>query len=103
MKIVILTSAINDLAAGVVFYENQRAGLGKDFFECLRSDIDSLKANAGIHSKVFGLHRLLSDRFPYATYYSVESDTVFVAAVLDCRRDPSGISKRIKGLSLAQY
>jgi plasmid stabilization system protein ParE len=88
MKLVILPSARNDLAEGFGFYERQQEGLGGYFLESLFSDIDSLRLYAGIHLKVFGNHRLLSKRFPYAIYYAQESGTVFVKAVLDCRRDP---------------
>ena len=95
MKIKILPSAINDLSEGFYFYENQLKGLGSYFLESLFSDIDSLKLYAGLHEKVFEHYRLLSKRFPYAVYYSYESNTVFVNAVLDCRRNPDWIEKRL--------
>jgi hypothetical protein len=41
-------------------------------------------------------HRLLSKRFPFAIYYRIESDEVRVYAVLDCRRDPAWIRKRLQ-------
>ena len=88
MRLVILPSARNDLAEGFGFYERQQEGLGGYFLESLFSDIDSLRLYAGFHLIVFGNHRLLSKRFPYAIYYAQESGTVFVKAVLDCRRDP---------------
>ena len=87
MNIVILPSARDDLADGFQFYENQGEGLGSYFLETLFSDIDSLRLYAGIHSKVFGSHRLLSKRFPYAIYYRKKSETVFIRAILDCRKD----------------
>ena len=93
MKIVILPAARDDLADGFRFYEHQQEGLGGYFLESLFSDIDSLHLYAGIHRKVFDNHRLLSKRFPYVIYYSGEAGTVFVKAVLDCRRDP-GIHRR---------
>jgi plasmid stabilization system protein ParE len=89
MKIVVLPSALDDLANGFDFYENQGEGLGIYFLESLFSDIDSLILYAGIHRKVFSHYRLLSKRFPYAIYYTKESSTVFVKAVLDCRRNPT--------------
>lgn len=95
MKVRILPSAMEDLSGGFKFYENQMKGLGSYFLETLFSDIDSLKLYAGIHQKVFGYHRLLSKRFPYAVYYSIDSETVFVNAVLDCRRDPEWIQERL--------
>jgi len=89
MNIRILTSAFNDLADGRRFYERQGTGLGDYFFDSLFSDIDSLALYAGIHRKVFGFHRLLSRRFPYAIYYLLDADGVpVVYRVLDCRQDP---------------
>ncbi len=52
------------------------------------SDIDSLLLYAGIHQKVFGYHRLLAKRFPYAVYYLVEDEVVIVYRILDLRRNP---------------
>ena len=85
-----------DLTDGFQFYEDQGEGLGAYFLESLFSDIDSLKLYAGIHSKTFGCHRLLSRRFPYFVYYTMESDTAWVKAVLDCRSDPEWIEQRLK-------
>ena len=95
MKIDILPSARNDLANGFAFYDHQEEGLGSYFLESLFSDIDSLRLYGGIHVKVFGSYRLLSKRFPYAVYYSLEGKTVTVEAVLDCRRDPQETSSRL--------
>jgi len=96
MKIVILPSACDDLADGFRFYESQEKGLGSYFLESLFSDIDSLRLYAGIHRIVFANHRLLSKRFPYAVYYTKESEMVSVKAVLDCRRDPTFHRQRLR-------
>ena len=95
MTIIILPSAKEDLAAGFAFFEEQQAGLGAYFLESLFSDIDSLKIYSGVHRRVFGYHRLLSKRFTFAVYYSVEAGTAYVRAVLDCRRDPVWLRKRL--------
>jgi hypothetical protein len=42
MRIKILSSAVEDLYAGRLFYEKQGEGLGEYFFNSLFSDIDSL-------------------------------------------------------------
>jgi hypothetical protein len=96
MTLAILLSAREDLAAGCDFYEQREAGVGAYFLHSLFSDIDSLKLYAGIHRKVFGYHRLLSKRFPYAVYYSTEAEVIYVRAVLDCRRDPAWLRERLQ-------
>ena len=97
MKIKILGSASQDLIDGYWFYENQSEGSGVYFLDALYSDIDSLVLNAGIHPIHFErYHRLLSKRFPFAIYYRVKNDTVFIYSVLDCRRDPAWIRDRLQ-------
>jgi len=95
MKVSILSEAERDLEDGYRFYERQSAGLGSYFLNSLFSDIDSLKYFEGIHMKVFGYHRLLSKRFPFAIYYRISEDEVLVTAILDCRKDPSWTRKRL--------
>jgi len=48
-----------------------------------------------MHYEVFGHYRLLSKRFPFAIYYLVDAKEILVNAVLDCRRNPSWIKKRL--------
>ena len=98
MRISIQPSALADLKAGFRFYERKARGLGNYFLDSLYSDIDSLQLYAGIHSLHFGKFRLLSNRFPYAVYYEVDGDSAFVRAVLDLRRDPSWIARKLKKL-----
>jgi len=65
--------------------------------DSLTSDIESLKIYAEIHSIHFGrYYRLLSKRFPFAVYYRIEEDDIKIYAVLDCRRDPAWIRKRLE-------
>jgi plasmid stabilization system protein ParE len=96
MRIEILARAKEDLLDGYHFYERQSPSLGTYFLDTLYSDIDSLLIYAGIHQIVYGKHRTLSKRFPYAIYYSVEQQTVRVHAVLDCRRSPSWIRRHLR-------
>jgi len=95
MRVKILSIAEDDLEEGYRFYESQADGLGTYFLDTLYSDIDSLAYFAGIHRVVLGYHRLLSKRFPFAVYYRVADDVVIVFAVLDCRRNPSWIRKKL--------
>jgi hypothetical protein len=97
MTVRIAAPARNDLVEGYEFYEGNEEGLGEYFLASLYSDIDSLRGFGGIHRKEYrSLHRALSRKFPFAIYYVVEKNEVVVKAVLDCRRDPSWIRKRLK-------
>ena len=97
MRIKILSSAMDDLYEARLFYEKQGEGLGDYFFDSIFSDIDSLALYGGIHGKVYGYHRLLSKRFPYAVYYTVEdSEVVVVQRVLDLRQNPKKIRRALE-------
>lgn len=71
-------------------------GLGDYFLDSLQGDIRSLTIYAGIHSTADGFHRMLARRFPFAIYYLFENQTVDIYAVLDCRRDPEWIIRRLE-------
>lgn len=99
MKIKILPSASQDLIDGYWFYEKQSPGLGNYFKDSLFSDIGSLEFFGGIHPIHLyyrKYYRLLSRRFPFAIYYRIQQDTVRVHAVLDCRRSPAWIRRKLK-------
>ncbi len=97
MRIKLLSSALEDLYEGRLFYEKQGEGLGEYFFDSLFSDIDSLMLYGGIHPKVFGYHRMLAKRFPYAVYYRLEEETLVVVwRILDLRRNPEKIKQALK-------
>jgi plasmid stabilization system protein ParE len=97
MKIRLLSSALDDLSEGRLFYEKQGEGLGEYFFDSLFSDIDSLMLYGGIHHKFSGYHRMLSKRFPYEIYYKLEDESVVVVwRVLDLRRDPIKIRQSLE-------
>lgn len=63
--------------------------------DSLFSDIDSLVVYAGIHSRFRGYFCLFAKRFPYAVYYRVEEGEIRVYRVLDCRQNPSKISRAL--------
>ncbi len=96
-RIRILEAARLDLIAGYWFYEKQAQGIGRYFLDTLYSDIESLRISAGIHVVCFDkYHRLLSKRFPWSVYYRMESDEILIYAVIDNRRNPDLIEKRLK-------
>ena len=97
MQIRISRSAEDDLLNGFVFYERQQAGVGSYFQDSLYADVDSLTLYGGMHPKPHGRsHRMLAKRFPFAIYYDLQGESVTVVAVLDCRRNPASIIKRLK-------
>ena len=97
MKLEILDEARDDLIDGFRFYESQETGLGSYFLTNLYADIESLQFYAGIHEKAYRHYcRKLAGKFPFAVFYTVERDTVYIHAVVDCRRDPKWIQRRLE-------
>jgi plasmid stabilization system protein ParE len=95
VRLRILPSALEDLASGRTFYAKHGESIGAYFLDSLFSDIDSLELFGGIHRRLFGYHRLLSKRFPYAIYYKLDGDVVVVWRVLDCRQRPEKIRQAL--------
>jgi len=85
-----------DLLEGAWFYEKKNDGLGERFIGFMQAELFQLVDNHGIHERVFGLHRKLVDRFPFAIYYLVNKDFVDAVAILDCRRNPDDIESRLR-------
>jgi hypothetical protein len=97
VRVNILAKAEDDLFNGFAFYEGQQEGLGAYFRERLFDDIDSLRVLGGSHRVVYrDYHRALSKRFPWAIFYRVSGETVYIEAVVDCRRKPRWIKEHLR-------
>jgi len=97
VRIEILDQARDDLIEGFNFYETQEAGLGSYFLSNLYADIESLRLYSGVHERTYkDYFRLLSRRFPFAVYYAMAVNTVYIHAVIDCRRDPAWTRQRLE-------
>ncbi len=97
--VVVLKEVVDDLNDGKAFYEQNESNLGEYFWDSLLADIESLAIYAGVHVREYGLYRMLSKRFPYAVYYEIADQTVYVIAVLPMRRDPVWIESRLRDRS----
>jgi plasmid stabilization system protein ParE len=87
-RVIVLEEAAEDIEHARDFYDRQDYGVGSYFVDSIVADIEGLGMLHGIHSKHFGLHRRLSDRFPFGIYYRETPEATEVIAVLDLRRDP---------------
>ena len=83
MRVELRDEAREDLAKGAWFYERQSTGLGDYFLDSLRTDLKGLESPLVIYEIVFGFHRKLPKRFPFAVYFLLASSVVDVVAILD--------------------
>ena len=77
------------------WYEDQRAGLGREFLESIDRTMCDITANPAR----FGFARAdiregAVQRFPYAVYYRVLPDRIRVLAVQHTARDPASWTTR---------
>lgn len=97
MTVTVLKTARADLAEGYWFYEKQEPGLGDYFLHRIYEDLALLGGIAGIHRRTdSGDYKMIARRFPYAIYYRINLNIVEVHAILDCRRSPDWIKRRLK-------
>lgn len=96
MTIRILRPAIEDLYRGSEFYDRSGTEVGDHFLKCLHADIESLVVTKGVHRRVHGFHRLISERFPFAVYYDFEGARIDIWRVLDLRADPRTIQGELR-------
>ena len=96
-KVVVLAEAAEDIEQARDFYDAQEFGVGDYCADSLVADIESLARYHGIHSRHFGLYRMLAHRFPFGIYYREAKTETQVFAVLDLRRDPNWIREELTG------
>ena len=82
--------ADREIEAAFQWYEKERAGLGLEFLEELRSTYDRIVEGPLKYQHLrSGIRRALPRRFPYAGYFAVEQSKIVVLAVLHASRDPA--------------
>ena len=87
--------ADREIEAAFQWYEKERAGLGLEFLEELRSTYDRIVEGPLKYQHLrSGIRRALLRRFPYAIYFAVEQSKIVVLAVLHASRDPAEWQRR---------
>ncbi len=91
----LLSQAMDDLDAGVSFYDSEYPGLGYDFAlevrRLCRLIAESPGAGIEVRSEV---RRRILRRFPYSILYTVDSGEVLVIAIAHQSRRPGYWSRR---------
>ena len=88
-KLVIQPEAERELEHAFHWYNEQRAGLGQEFLDCVDSVFARIRGNPDQYAISYRSARLaLVRRFPFVIAYVLEGDTVSVIAVFHRHRDP---------------
>ncbi len=96
MQIEWTDDAKQDLKDAVNFFEKQQEGLGQYFLNSIDKDVTSRLSLGAIHTKKYKFHRFFTTKFTFAIYYTVVNNVLWVAAILDCRRNPNWIKNKLK-------
>ncbi len=90
-------TALVEISEAAAYYESCREGLGKAFLQAIEKDIQKLSDNP-LHYRKIGrnFRRCLVNRFPYGLIYTIEGDSIYVAAVMHLKREPSYWKQRFQ-------
>lgn len=100
MKLRFTEAAETDLAAALMFYESQSAGLGAKMLAHVNEACSNLSLFPNSGRVAFGnLRKCKVARFPFGIVYRVEPDHIDVYAVIDLRRDPDQIHQELASRS----
>ncbi len=94
MKPQVLPVAEAELLQAVLWYENQREGLGEEFYDQVLHAMEEIGKNPQRFSIYEGslnsrqLRRAIVDRFPYVVIYDLRADYVLIVAIAHTSRQP---------------
>jgi len=81
--------AETEFHAAIDYYEEYESGLGEDFAIEVYATIQHILAYPEAWLTLDGdIRRCLTSRFPYGVLYSIETDEVFILAVMHLHRHP---------------
>ena len=89
MKLVLDEAAKVELREAAFFYEDCREGLGQEFLQAIEFAFEQILERPELWRILKGrFRRYLVHRFPYGVIYTVEGQTLFVAAIMHLKRKP---------------
>ena len=90
MKVLLRSTAEEDIAAAVDWYERQSPGLGDRFLVSVRRTLERIGHHPEAYPMVHppNLRRILLPDFPYGLFYLIEPERAVVTACFHVRRSP---------------
>ena len=94
--IIIRPEAENDINTTFDWYEQQHAGLGKEFAQELSASMDRIMGSPRLYSELYrDIRRALLRKFPFGVYYLLNDEKIIVLSVLHLAMDPVKWKSRI--------
>jgi plasmid stabilization system protein ParE len=95
-KLRILPEVADDLRQARDWYEQRRPSLGGQLEEDFYSSIARVCQRPEIHLKMHGeFRRCLLRGFPYALWFRLDRDTIFVTLLFHCARNPASLKSEL--------
>ena len=86
-----------DVINGYVWYETKSRGLGEDFLRMFYAFANEILWNPLLYPKVYqDFRRRLLRRFPYAIYFTIETEQIIVFRLFHCARKPQAINEELQ-------
>jgi plasmid stabilization system protein ParE len=88
-RVLLRPEAEADIGDAATWYEEQKAGLGREFVEAIFHAVAALSANPLLTSRRHrrrNIRWVFPDRFPYRIIYEVAKDTVLIISILHAAR-----------------
>ena len=96
LEVIINPAAQVDIDEAFVWYEKTLDNLGFEFLLSLDATIESIRRNPEYAGFSYSnVRSAILMRFPFAVYYIVEENKIFVLAVLHHSRNPQQWKRRI--------
>ncbi len=81
--------ALTEIDLGILWYEEQKRGLGSDFLDCVEAAVKNISKNPKMYQKRYSHFRGCPiRRFPYSIFYTIENFEIIIHSVFDNRQDP---------------
>lgn len=88
-KLVISSSAENDLFEAIIWYETKKRGLSFDFEYCIEPGIKQILNNPLLFQKRYNEIRInFTERFPFGIHYRLKENIIEIIGFFHTSRDP---------------
>ncbi len=96
MKFSFHPEAVDEFNSAIGYYEESEKGLGIDFTIEVHAVIERILAHPLAWTAIDNeIRRCLVPRFPYGILYSVESEEIYILAVMNLHREPDSWKTRL--------
>jgi plasmid stabilization system protein ParE len=88
--------AVEEVDVAYAWYDEQRAGLGEEFFAALLAQLERIEQNPqGWAVGYRGIRACPMRRFPYVVYYRFLNESIDIVAVQHGHRSPRAWRRRV--------